>query len=233
MTRFVPGNAQQEVVLPDAQVKQPPNLTFNADVPHAGLCPRSGPPVNLVRWAPHQDSRMPSTCRLIFEPLRENHADELYEGFSDQATYRFIPGRPPMSIEAMRREYSEFSGGAPASSGETWLNWAVRESVSGSLVGKLQATQYSDGLLWVGYMFIPSAAGRGLGTEAMQWLVVELASRFPCNAPLAAVDIRNGKSIGVLQKSGFKLLRTEAAENHGEPSEDFIFQCPAPPSSEP
>ena len=36
MTRFVPGNAQQEVVLPDAQVKQPPNLAFNADVPHAG-----------------------------------------------------------------------------------------------------------------------------------------------------------------------------------------------------
>ena len=128
----------------------------------------------------------------------------------------------------MRREYREFSGGAPASSGETWLNWAVRESVSGSLVGKLQATQFSDGMLWVGYMFIPSAAGRGFATEAVQWLVVELASWFPGNAPLAAVDIRNDASIGVLEKSGFKLLRTEAAEIHGEASEDFIFQCPAP-----
>ncbi len=39
MTRFVPGNSQREVVLPDAQVKQPPNLTLNADVPHAGAAP--------------------------------------------------------------------------------------------------------------------------------------------------------------------------------------------------
>jgi RimJ/RimL family protein N-acetyltransferase len=175
---------------------------------------------------------MPFTHRLTFELLREDHADELYEGFLDQTTYRFIPGRPPESLEAMRREYREFIGGAPAGSGETWLNWAVRESGSGSLVGKLQATQFPDGLLWVGYMFIPSAAGRGIATEAVQWLVVELASRFPGNAPLAAVDIRNDKSIGVLQRSGFKLLRTEAAEIHGEPSEDFIFQCPAPPRIE-
>jgi len=178
------------------------------------------------------NSRMPATCRLSFEPLRENHADELYEGFRDQATYRFIPGRPPASIEAMRREYREFIGGAPPSSGETWLNWAVRESVSGSLVGKLQATRFPDGLLWVGYMFIPSASGRGLATEAVRWLVVELASRFPGKAALASVDIRNSESIRVLQKSDFKLLRTEAAEIHGEPSEDFIFQCPAPPGSE-
>ena len=173
---------------------------------------------------------MLSSCRLTFEPLRESHADELYEGFRDQAVYRYIPGQPPISVEAIRREYREFSGGAPAGSGETWLNWAVRETVSGSLVGKLQATQYSDGLLWVGYMFIPTAAGRGLATESVQWLVVELASQFPGTAPLAAVDIRNGESIAVLRKSGFKLLRTEAAEIDGEPSEDFIFQYPAPTS---
>jgi len=34
---------------------------------------------------------MPSTSRLTVEPLREDHADELYEGFLDIATYRFIP----------------------------------------------------------------------------------------------------------------------------------------------
>ena len=175
---------------------------------------------------------MLSTSRLTIEPLREYHADELYEGFLDQATYRFIPGRPPASLEAMRREYREFIAGAPTGSGETWLNWAVRESASGSLVGKLQATRFADGLLWVGYMFIPSAAGRGLATEAVQWLVVELAGRFPGNAPLASVDIRNGESIRVLQKAGFELLRTEAAEIHGEPSEDFIFQYPAPGTDE-
>jgi hypothetical protein len=28
-----------------------PNLSLNADVPHAGLRPGSGPPVSLVRWA--------------------------------------------------------------------------------------------------------------------------------------------------------------------------------------
>jgi len=195
---------------------------------------RTRRPATLLReLARHRSSRMSSTCRLTFEALREDHADELYAGFGDPATYRFIPGRPPTSIEAMRREYREFSGGAPADSGETWLNWAVRESESGCLVGKLQATKLSNGLLWVGYMFIPSATGRGLATEAVQWLIVELARRFPGSAPLAAVDTRNSKSIGVLQKSGFQLLRTEAAEIQGEPSEDFISQCPASPSSVP
>lgn len=175
---------------------------------------------------PRKDLSMQSTQRLAIEPLTEHHADELYEGFSHDRLYPFIPERPPRSIEAMRAEYKEFSEGAPEGSGEIWLNWAVRESANGGLVGKLQATVFADGLLWIGYKFVLSASGRGLATEAVQWLVDELAARLPHKAVMAAVDTRNDASTRVLQKCGFELLRTEAAEIHGEPSEDFIFRFP-------
>ena len=172
------------------------------------------------------------SSRLSFEALTEQHADELFEAFLPPQIYDFLPELPPRSLESMREEYREFSSGAPAGSGEIWLNRAVRDTSTQCAIGKLQATVFSDGLLWIGYKFTPVTAGRGLGTEAVQWLVAVLSARLPNKPVLAAVDTRNTASVRVLQKAGFNLLRREPADIRGCPSEDYVFQSVklAPPS---
>ncbi|WP_440026366.1 GNAT family N-acetyltransferase [Chromobacterium amazonense] len=155
------------------------------------------------------------TVRLRIEPLREAHADELFDAFQAAALYRFIPERPHPSLASMRAEYREFAGGAPADSGEIWLNWALRLKDGGEAIGTLQATRFADGSQWLGYKLAPAHWGQGLASEALGWLA---------HGPLlAAVDSRHLASQRVLLKNGFRLLREESAELHGEPSLDRIY----------
>ncbi|MEK8029742.1 GNAT family N-acetyltransferase [Ideonella sp. DXS29W] len=166
------------------------------------------------------DRHLAWTC----ERLGVAHASELYPHLLDERLYRFIPERPPRSLEALQREYGEFSAGAPEGSGEVWLNWAIRSPLAGC-VGTLQATRFADGLIWVGYKIVPAFWGQGFATEALAWLVGELAERFQRQPIWAAVDTRNSASVRVLQKCGFELMRREPAELHGEPTEDFIYRA--------
>lgn len=166
----------------------------------------------------------PRPPQLKYEPLSAPHAVELYNDLLDERIYTFLPTRPPKSLANLEREYVEFAGGAAPGSGEVWLNWAVRDLDTASCVGTLQATRFSDGLLWIGYTVIPSQWCRGIATTAVTWLTEELSRHFEGHEPLAAVDTRNTASIRVLERAGFSLLRREPAEIQGVKTEDFIFQ---------
>jgi [ribosomal protein S5]-alanine N-acetyltransferase len=164
-----------------------------------------------------------SLLDLTYEPLSPRHAAELFGDLQDERVHMYVPTRPPRSLESLQREYQEFAAGAPAGSGEAWLNWAIREQSTKGCVGTLQATRFSDGLLWIGYTVVPRLWGHGIATAAVSWLLAELRARFPEHNPLAAVDTRNLASIRVLQRTGFSLLRREPAELRGIATEDFIY----------
>lgn len=149
---------------------------------------------------------------------------ELFESFQAQQIYRFIPERPPTSIESAEREFKRLSAGCPPQSNEVWYNWAIRDTGSSVLVGTLQATIFTDGSLWIGYKLAPAFWNKGYATKSVRWLVTELQRRYPGLPAYASVDIRNHASIRVLEKAGFSYLRRESAEIHGLPSEDCIYQ---------
>jgi [ribosomal protein S5]-alanine N-acetyltransferase len=161
---------------------------------------------------------------LAFEVLDESHADALYPEFSEEESFRYTAGKRPASLEALRQEFVGLRAGPPPGSNDTWLNWVIREPATGNLAGAVQATIFSDGALWIGYRIIRSASGRGIATAAVQWLLGELASRYPGRGALAAVDTRNDASLRVMAKCGFSLIRTEPAEIRGEPTMDYVFQ---------
>lgn len=162
---------------------------------------------------------------LTFEPLGPHHAAELHAALLDERLYHFIPEKPPRSLAALEAEYTEFAGGAPAGSGEIWLNWAMRDQASRSCIGTLQATRFASGELWLGYKVVPGWWNKGAATMGVDWLLRKLGTVFPGQTVLAAVDTRNAASIRVLEKCGFALLRREPAELHGEKTEDFIYSA--------
>lgn len=166
---------------------------------------------------------------ITVEPLGPHHAAELHTALLDERLYPFIPEKPPRSLAALEAEYAEFAGGAPAGSGEVWLNWAMRDPVSGACVGTLQATRFASGELWMGYKVVPGWWNKGMATRGVAWLLRELGSVFPGQTVLAAVDTRNTASIRVLEKCGFTRLRREPAELHGVKTEDFIYSAMAQP----
>jgi RimJ/RimL family protein N-acetyltransferase len=160
---------------------------------------------------------------LSNQPLRESDAHDLYVPFLDDRLYLYIPERPPKSVDALRTMFRSFEAGPPPGSGEVWLNWTIRQAADRLAIGTLQATLFADRSLWLGYKIRPDFWRRGFATQAVKWLIPVLQDRFSGQQLLASVDIRNIGSIRVLEKTGFKILRTEPAELHGERSEDYIF----------
>lgn len=160
---------------------------------------------------------------LIIEKLTEAHADLLFAAYQDSRIYTYIPGQPPSSLEALRREFKEFEEGAPPDSNEVWLNWVIKRMADQQALGTLQATLTADDQLWIGYTIAPIYWGHGIARKAVRLLLDELCHRFGPHIVLAAVDTRNLASIRVLERNGFTLLRKEAAAIRGEPTEDYIF----------
>ena len=108
--------------------------------------------------------------RLVLEPLRVTHADEMAAVLDDAALHTFTGGEPA-TPEQLRSRYARQVVGHSADGSEQWLNWIARDRATGAAVGYVQATvtehegQRSADVAWV--VGVPHQ-GRGYAGEAAQ-----------------------------------------------------------------
>ena len=164
------------------------------------------------------------TARLRIEPLRSNHAPLLFDALADSRIYTYVPDEVHTSVESLTRRYAFLERGAPEGVREVWLNWALQRVNDAAYIGTLQATVVPDSHAHIGYVLTPSAWGHGFATEACRWLVAALQRRFVLNEILATVDVRNARSLRVLERLGFQCIGTEPAEIRGETTTDFRYR---------
>lgn len=107
------------------------------------------------------------TERLVLEPLRVEHAEEMAVLLDDVRLHAFIGGEPPTPAE-LRDRYARQVAGI----GRGWLNWIVRRG--GEVVGTVQAT-LEDGDAEVAWVIGTAHQGRGYASEAARgmagWLL--------------------------------------------------------------
>lgn len=163
------------------------------------------------------------SARLLLEPLRAAHAALLFPVLADPRLYTYVPDEARATVALLAWRLAELERGAPPGSNETWLNWVLRRRDDGAAIGTLQATVEPGARAWIGYLFAPSAWGCGYATEACAWLVGELARRHGVRDVLASVDVRNAKSIAVLERVGFARAAVCAAELRGAASSDYRY----------
>ena len=103
--------------------------------------------------------------RLVLEPLRVDHADEMVDVLSDAGLYAFTGGSPPSRDELERRYARQVAGsGDPA---EVWRTWVVRLGDDGPAVGYVQATvRPAAGSAELAWVVGPTWQGRGIAREA-------------------------------------------------------------------
>jgi enoyl-CoA hydratase/carnithine racemase/RimJ/RimL family protein N-acetyltransferase len=117
--------------------------------------------------------------RLVLEPLRVEHAEEMVAVLEDPALYRFTGGRPP-TREELRRRFARQVEGCSPDGRERWLNWTVRERATSRAAGTAQATVRSDetgasaDLAWV---IGVRHQGQGLAKEAAATVATWLRSQ--------------------------------------------------------
>ncbi|GAA3741063.1 GNAT family N-acetyltransferase [Spinactinospora alkalitolerans] len=117
------------------------------------------------------------TERLVLEPLRVEHAEEMARALSDPALYTHIGGAPP-SPAGLRSRYERLVAGS-GEPGVSWCNWVIRDG-AGTAVGTVQATigPIPGGLgAVIAWMVGTPWQRRGTATEAVRALIDWLHER--------------------------------------------------------
>jgi ribosomal-protein-alanine N-acetyltransferase len=164
------------------------------------------------------------TARLRIEPLRSSHAPLLFDALADARIYTYVSDDIHTTVDSLTRRYAFLERGAPAGLGEVWLNWVLQRVDTAAYIGTLQATVTPDSHASIGYVLAPSAWGQGFATEACRWLLAALQKRFVLDEILATVDVRNLRSLRVLERLGVDCTGTEPAEIRGEATQDFRYR---------
>ncbi len=142
--------------------------------------------------------------RLVLEPLRVEHADELVPVLNDPALHEFIDGRPAGAEELRARFGRQVRGHSPDGS-ERWLNWVVRLRATGAPVGTVQATvsfQQASAIANLAWVIGTAHQGQGLAKETAglvaAWLREQGVARLGARVhPRHAASNAVARSIGL------------------------------------
>jgi RimJ/RimL family protein N-acetyltransferase len=148
--------------------------------------------------------------RLIFEPLRQSHANELAAVLLSDEVYAYISERPP-TVDEYRKRVEHILKGPPASEpGLSFENYAVRLASAGSIIGTLEATIH-DSLAEVAFLFGPQYWGKGYATEGLSWFGSLLLDRDLISGLWAATLPTNVRSAALLTRCGYKQIEPRHA----------------------
>ncbi len=169
-------------------------------------------------------SRFVATQRLMLEPLGAGHAERLFSLLSDPALYTFLPGDPPVSVEALHERYERLEWRRSPDGKELWLNWAARQE-SGTYVGLVEATVRADASAQIAYFVFHPFQRQGFAAEAVEAVVMHLKNDIGVETARALLDTRNEASWRLLERLGFKRTRTIKNADHfkGSSSDEFEY----------
>jgi RimJ/RimL family protein N-acetyltransferase len=150
--------------------------------------------------------------RLVLEPLRPEHADELAPVLDDRSLHRFIGGEP-LGVEDLRARFERQAGGRSPDGRDWWLNWVVRERSACRPVGTVQATVRGtdpERVAELAWVIAAADQGRGFAKEAVAMIAGWLGGRGVSRLR-AHIHPEHDASMAVARSVG--LAPTDVVEN--------------------
>ena len=142
------------------------------------------------------------SARLRLEPQTTRHAAAMFQVLSDPAIYTY-ENQPPASLDALTQRFQRLEARQSPDGSQQWLNWVLRQRSDGELIGYVQATVQADGRALVAYELASRHWGQGLGSEAVQAMLDELAGPWQVRQALAVFKRANLRSMALLRRLGF------------------------------
>ena len=134
------------------------------------------------------------TARLLLRRARAEDLDDLHAVMSDPRAMRYWSNPEHETLDETRR-FLGFLCGSPGNGSDDWI-----VELGGRAIGKAGSWAPPE----VGFILHPDHWGRGYAFEAMAALVPVLFARHSCPALTAEVDPRNGPSLRLLARLGFR-----------------------------
>ncbi|HLY02963.1 MAG TPA: GNAT family protein [Candidatus Cybelea sp.] len=164
------------------------------------------------------------TERLELIPLAERFADAMYDGLQSPELYEYMADSPPPSRQWLRERYRRLEAGRSSDSSEVWLNWLLREKMTGHFVGHVQAT-VKDRSALVAYLLFVKACGAGYAREAVARMLLSLERDYGVEEFAATVHVENQRSIRLLERLGFtrRSFTKNAEIIRGGPTDEYRY----------
>lgn len=159
-------------------------------------------------WPPAQ---LLSTERLVLEPLRVDHAEEMAPLLDDPGLHVFTGGDPPTLAE-LRTGYEQHSTGRSADGGR-WLNWILRRREDGVAIGGLEATLTDRGhefVVELAWIIAARYQGRGYAREGAAAMASWLREH---GAQILIADIHQDHKASMAVARALGLSRAEAVSD--------------------
>jgi len=164
------------------------------------------------------------TERLTLRRFGQGDLDALVAYRSDPDTARLQGWEAPYPTEHAHAFLDEMAALDPGTPG-VWFQFAVEERSTGALVGDcaLHCDAEDPTTAWIGFTLAPEHQGRGYATEAVRALLRYACERLDACRVIATVDTRNGPSIALLERVGFRRTGTNETVFKGEPCEEHTY----------
>ena len=166
------------------------------------------------------------TPRLRLEPIEPRHAAILFQGLQGERLYEFIADTPPKSVEALSERYARLASRRSPDGRERWLNWAIFCQETERYIGYVQATIAPRGAALIAYVLFEEHWGHGYAGEAVARMIEHLVAAYHVSELCASVDVRNQRSIALLDRLGFErvAVRKDAEIIRGAPSDEAEYR---------
>lgn len=163
---------------------------------------------------------------LRLEPEHPRHAEEMFVVLSDPAIYEYENEAPP-SVYALRGGYERRQSRLSPDGEEVWLNWVVRLG-TGEAIGYVQATLRPDGQAAVAYEFNSRYWGRGLASQALRAMMLELVERYQTRDFWAVLKRVNLRSQRLLQRAGLTMASPAEHARRQVPADEMLMHLAVP-----
>jgi aminoglycoside 6'-N-acetyltransferase len=143
--------------------------------------------------------------------------------------YRSIPelgrfqGWSPLSETEALSFLGEMSEARLFTAGN-WVQLGIADHADGHLIGDIGVFVSADGLTGeIGFTLAPAAQGRGIAAAAVREVLQLLFDVTGVMRVLGVTDRRNGRSIRVLERVGFRHCESRSAVFRGEPCVEDVY----------
>jgi RimJ/RimL family protein N-acetyltransferase len=166
-----------------------------------------------------------ATQRLVLRRLAPDDAEAFfaYKSLPECVRYQFWR---PATLEETRQRIRDMEGVRPNEPGQ-WLQLAICLKDTGALVGDIgmHFSADDDAQAEIGYTLDPARWGRGYATEAARAVVGYLFGMLKKHRVTASADPRNGSSLAVLERLGFRREAhfPKSILMHGEWCDDVVY----------
>ena len=167
--------------------------------------------------------------------LRRLHAGDLtrLQAYRADAELGRFQGWRPLSEAAAAAFIEEMSAMSFCPPGQ-WMQLAIAERAGDTLIGDIGLRRASHGAaLEIGFTLAHEHQGRGLAVEAVRLALAAVFEHTPVLCVQGVADARNGASLRLLQRAGFRHVATADAVFKDELCQEHHFECLSPRASAP